>query len=787
MKFRRCDALQNLPIYPCLDKIVDTLYTSPVRSLILTAETGAGKSTAVPVALLESFSGRILMLEPRRLAVHAVASRVAELIGEKTGETVGYRMHLETNVGPDTRYEVMTEAVLIRTLQQDPELSGVSVVVLDEFHERSVHADLVLAFLHDVMELRDDLFLLIMSASIDAEPLSAYLGSAPVLHIKGKRFPVNLEYRSPAESDCAVFCAAAVTEELVNLTDGSMLVFLPGISDIRRCEQLLSGKIQAEICILHSSVPFEKQKILLSASATGRRVILSSAVAETSITIPDVRIVIDSGLSRVSRYDSTSGMNTLATETESIFSAQQRAGRAGRTGPGRCIRMWAEYDSRIRNPPPEILRTDISAVVLECALWGAISPSALHWLTVPAQSSWQTAQTLLNATGCLTTDGHITQTGKNALTLGIHPRIACVALQGTETALRLAARYGVRSAVPGNNRDIQRLYDDLKKRLSRLDIRPQKYADSTAVLLAGFPDRLARRISEDSAEYQLITGRMLRLRDAKPPFPRWIIAAEADSGERLGCVYRWESLTDTEAEQWAYAHAETDTETVFDRSEAGKIRKTEYTRCGAIVLKQRTLPVQPEDIRTAVCMRVKTNGLSALPLSASAHNLLMRCRFRSAVLGLKADTDIERARQGDEAALAACAEEWLFTFSGYGDALTEKGVYDALCCFLDNRIIERDVPQQLTLENGRICRVLYEAQPGAIGGVQPVIEIIIQQIFGCRQTPVILGKPVLLRLLSPARRPLQITADLAGFWQNTWPQICKEMKGRYPKHNWNPM
>ena len=763
------EAIARLPITGELDALCGELRSSPSRFLVLTAETGAGKSTAVPFALLAHFKKHILMLEPRRLAVLAVASRVAELLGEETGGTAGYVMHLERKTSPQTRFTVMTESILTRKLQADPSLEGVDVVVIDEFHERSIHADLALAFLKETMELRDDLFVIVMSATMDADAVAAYLGTegepAPIHKVAGRLFPVDICY------EAALSPAEAVRRELGRVEKGSILVFLPGIADIRRCEadirrtQAERKDADAELLVLHSSAPLQEQRKALRPAQAGRRIILSSAIAETSLTVPDVVTVIDSGLSRLNRLHVASGMEKLVTERESLFSAQQRAGRAGRTQAGRCIRLWAEHERLPERTPPEILRTDIVPLVLECAEWGVSERGKLHWLDAPPATAWESALELLARLGCME-GGHITERGRAALLLGMHPRLACVALDGGIDEAIAASPFA--DAAPA----LQKRYrEDLVRRLRSCGhVRTQ----AAIPLLSGFPDRLAR-LADDSQCYRFPSGRLAVLpaeEAEKASLPRWIIAPEADAGERTGRIYRWEAVSEEAIADFLAAHSRTESKAEFTGS-SGSLKKTTCTYYGKILLSSRTDRADKADFAEAVCREVRAKGLDWLPLSAQSRSLLVRAAFYQSHGGRQDGTPQEDV------------SDWLPPFLT-DNRLTEEAVYQALRYRLHGDEVDRAVPERLAMPNGKSFRLTYEKST-ASGEVQvrPVLEIIIQQIFGCFETPRILGVPVLLRLLSPARRPLQVTDDLAHFWQNTWPDICKEMKGRYPKHNWD--
>ena len=792
--------MKDLPIYPYLDSIADALFSSPSHFLVLTAETAAGKSTAVPIALLPRVTGSIVMLEPRRIATVAVASRVAELLGEDVGKTAGYRLHLECRVSRETRIEVVTEAILTRRLQGDPALEGVSVVILDEFHERSIHADLALAFLRETVTLRDDLFVLVMSATIDTEKIASWL-SAPVCTVPGRRWPVAIEYvpgetrkdgRQPFIEDQ---CAAVIVRELTRKDSSGILAFLPGIAEIRRTERLLAD-CAAEVLVLHSSVPLTEQKKALKDPPPGtRRVILSSSIAETSLTVPGVTTVIDSGLSRMGRVDLRTGMNTLQTGYESVFSAEQRAGRAGRLGPGRCVRLWAERDVRVSNPPPEILRSDLLSVVLECALWGVSGIDGLSWLDRPSEAAWNQARTLLQWQDALDQAGRITERGRAMTTLGVHPRIAAVALAGS---VSFAVRYALRGESP---REAERFAADLTRRLERLNGRggegaqtafvrtanAEKDISSPMALLAGFPDRIACHVSD--GVYRFPSGRLASLprevRNGQSRYPKWIVAPEVDSGEREGRIYSFEALDEFPAEAWLDRHASTETIISFSDckySPGSKVRKTEVRAYGKIILAERALEPAPSDVICAVLSAVRSEGLSVLPWKRESEAFLLRARFYYATSIPTGRYTASPITLSDQALLDSL-EDWLAPFIPANGRIDETGLLEALRYRANGQLLDREIPERLELPNGIARPISFEESvPGE--GPKPVLEIRVQDLFGCAETPRVLGVPVLLKLLSPARRPLQITSDLASFWKNTWPEVRKEMKGRYPKHKW---
>ena len=776
----------DFPITPYLNDICETLKKSPSRFLILTAETAAGKSTVLPLSLLEHFSGKILMTEPRRIAVLGVANRLAELAEADSSEPaagknpIGYKIHLESKITRDTRLEVVTEAILVRQLQKDPALEDYNVVVLDEFHERSVNTDLALAFLKEAMLLRDDLFVVIMSATIDTGKLARYLGEeaeVPVFTVPGRQFAVKVAYE-PEKS-----VVAAVRDTLRSATvstpgdAGNVLVFLPGIADIRKAQEALleSGDFDensdTELCVLHSSVSIDEQKKVL-ASSQKRRVILSSAIAETSLTVPGVTTVIDSGLARINRIDLNTGMEKLCTETESEFSAEQRKGRAGRLCEGTCIRLWDEHDPRVKELAPEILRTDLVPVVLECSERGVYNVDGIDWLDSPSKAAWKTSGQLLRQLGLIREDGHLTEKGRVALTLGVHPRLGSIALEAFDIKSGRLSAEGRElllkfSNYSNSSRNLQnRFISDLERRLKVCNYEADVKADF--LILSGYPDRLAMRTSEpgiEPAEYKFAGGRQARLYSSKAPL--WLVAPEVMAKNADAVIFDFAELSETKIGEFLEKNCEIREICSFTHR---TLQKFEQKCFGEIVLSSKKMPTKPEDFAEAWLTEIKEKGLDCLPKDEKIETLLLRADF------------ITQQKSGKIKELSSeNAREWLLPFLGGATSLTPQIVYDALYWYLDGAEIDRLAPEQLVLENGRRVKVKYEKQ----AEIRPVIEIIIQRIFGCFTTPQICGKKVLLRLLSPASRPLQVTEDLEHFWTGAWVEICKEMKGRYPKHNWD--
>lgn len=827
--------LPDLPISPFIPKIAQTLLESPSRFLILTAETGAGKSTVIPPGLLDYFPGKILMTEPRRIAALSIAERVSEILGENCGNTCGYKIHLENKTSQNTRIEIVTEAVLSRMLQADPSLEGYDLVILDEFHERSLTTDLNLAFLKEAMELRDNLFAVVMSATMETETLAAYVGGVegddlprgarlpgatsgfrvPVLNIPGRTFPVEVEYKPGLDM------VKAVKEELSG-TGQVILAFLPGIKEIRKAEnELLESGVPAEVLVLHSSVSLSHQKkIFEPLPSSTNRVILSSAIAETSLTVPGVTTVIDSGLSRMNKLDLALGMESLETVAESAFSAEQRKGRAGRTQEGRCVRLWNKNEPRQKSQLPEILRSDVSELVLECAAWGKVlSAEDGFFLDSPGAAAIKTASDFLKNMKFLDGDGKITGRGRLALETGLSPRLSNLVVFAaenpsvTEEAVQLILKYSNYADAKGEMQ--KRFCDDVRNRINKiksdrllntLEKESNENSSKHQLLFAGFSDRLAKKQEPSEKDKACGSGKIaykfpnghsaILAKDlAFSQAPDWLIAPEVLATASGGTIFNYEALTETEAQSLIEKLLHTEVSCTFNQDRT-KINKTERTLFGRIVLSEKKLPVSKDDQKLAWCSLIKAEGVKALELSPQIENLLLRAQFYSDHKEVTDQKNLDKAASNTDhlpsptvlQKLQDSPEEWLSPFLTDG-RLTQETLYNALYWFLDGAVLDQLVPAQITLENGRRAKVVYEMNSSPDDKtklvIRPAIEIIIQRIFGCMENPKIMGVPVLLKLLSPASRPLQITDDLAGFWNGTWIEICKEMKGRYPKHNWD--
>lgn len=789
-------AIPNFPITPFIPQICTTLKESKSHALILTAETGAGKSTILPLGLLENFQGKILMTQPRRIAVLGIANRISDLLNEDCGDTTGYRIHLENKIGKNTRLEIITEAILVKIIQDNPTLDGYNLIILDEAHERSIQFDLALAFLKEAMLFRDDLFVIIMSATIDCTKISKFLNEAPILNIPGRTFPVDVIYNENISIENAII------QELYKNTKGDILVFLPGIGDIKKCNEKLADlisiqdqqKYNLEIHTLHSSVNIDQQRKILKPSPNSKRIILSSAISETSLTIPGVTTVIDSGLARISKININTGLQSLVTEPESQFSAEQRKGRAGREQPGKCIRLWHELDKRPKEIPPEILRTDLCELVLECTARGISSLTQIEWLDSPSIPEWNESLKLLQKFDFISSENTITPKGKAALSLGLHPRLANIAIEGykfsnnSQKINELLIKYGnyEKSSIQIQNQFIQ----DLQNRLKKIDY--SKFSPQInhpeIIILAGFPDRLAKRITNfnefnSKTEFQFANGKKaiyINSPNSKKhliPSTEWIVAPEVLSNNAEATIFDFEEINSSFVSEWINSHLETK---ILCKFENNKINKSEITCYDQIIISSKKLSATDSDFKLAWENEIQKKGISCLPIDSKTEEFLQRVKFY--YQQTNNPLNLEQHLQNS-------VEEWLFPFIT-GTTLNSQTVYNGLFWFLDGNTIEKTVPLAMILENGSKAKIKYEMlaspQDKTKLVLRPVIEIIIQRIFGCHKTPKICEMNVLFKLLSPASRPLQITDDLENFWINSWPDICKEMKGRYPKHDWNP-
>ena len=799
----------DLPIDAVLPQVLACLTQS--GRVVLQAPPGAGKTTRTPLAILQSgqCAGKILMLEPRRLAARAAAERMADTLGETVGQTVGYRIRGQSKIGPNTRIEVLTEGILTRMIQADPELPGVSAILFDEFHERSLAADLGLALTWELREtLREDLWLVVMSATLDAAPVAALLNDAPIVTSAGRSFPVELTYLPrPAPKDLPFEAQARnlIMQALAD-TEGGLLVFLPGEAEIRRTKAALQNHLPKN-CVLRlllGNLPFAEQQLAIQPEAQKnmRKIVLATAIAETSLTIQDIRVVVDCGRARRARYDPSKGLQKLVTERVSKAEATQRAGRAGRIAPGRCYRMWARAEEGAMPgfAPPEIEISDLAPLALELAQWGS-RPEDLAFLTAPPPGAWAQATSLLGQLGALS-DGRLTPHGAALAKLPLHPRLAQMLLQAGPRAAPLAALLSDRDILSTQNCDLtpaltaltrsagnkeqagpirdHSALDRIKqeaKRLSRLAPKgTREIALSPAQCLAlAYPERVAQRRPGPQPRYimaggkgavlarddSLANARYLVISDLgnphfstgpDPKIRRALALSEAELREVFADQITWETLC-----HWSKRHRRV----IANRSEM----------LGALSLTQEVWRDAPsEALAAAMVEGVQQMGLR-LPKAAR----LLQARVAAAPPGQFPDLS--------DTALLAAAPEWLapyltgLTTEQDWKAFDPLPALEAYIGWAALRQLEKIAPAHFTTPLGRKIAIDYS-------GDSPAIELRIQEIFGQTRHPMIGDHPLKVTLLSPAHRPIQVTTDIPGFWTGSYADVRKDMRAQYPKHPW---
>ncbi|PDO85158.1 ATP-dependent helicase HrpB [Kosakonia pseudosacchari] len=792
--------MSSLPVAAVLPDILSALRAAP--QVLLSAPTGAGKSTWLPLQLLQhgDIDGRILLLEPRRLAARNVAQRLAELLDEKPGETVGYRMRAETCVGPTTRLEVVTEGILTRLVQQDPELSGVGLVILDEFHERSLQADLALALLLDVQQgLRDDLKLLVMSATLDNARLQALLPDAPAIISAGRAYPVEQRYQplpTHLRFDEAI---AQATAEVLRNEPGSLLLFLPGVGEIQRVQEQLASRVGSDVllCPLYGALPLsEQRKAILPAPKGLRKVVLATNIAETSLTIEGIRLVVDSAQERVARFDARSGLTRLVTQRISVASMTQRAGRAGRLEPGICVHLLSKEQAEraAAQSSPEILSSDLSGLLMELIQWGCQDPAQLKWLDLPPAVNLAAARKLLSQLQALE-DGRLTPFGQRMAALGNDPRLAemLAAANGRDeiaTASKLAAileepprgaNSDLSAAFSRNQPNWQQRARQLARRLNSSD----GELDNTALaplLASAFADRIARRRGQEG-RYQLANGMGATL-DADDALNRheWLIAPLLLQGSASPDARILLALPlDIDALITRCPHLLQQSDTVEWDEAQGTLKAFRRSQIGQLTLKVQPLAKpSEEELHQAMLNGIRDKGLRVLNWTPDAEQL--RLRLHCAAKWLP-EVDWPAV---DEASLLENLEQWLLPQMSGIRSLRELKALD-LSQALQNAMpwslrqrLDSELPAHYTVPTGsRIAIRYHEDNP-------PALAVRMQEMFGEATTPVIAqGRVALvLELLSPAQRPLQITRDLSAFWAGAYREVQKEMKGRYPKHVW---
>lgn len=829
----------QLPIDAVLPKLLDSLQDG--ANAVLIAEPGAGKTTRVPLALLDQpwlLGKKIIMLEPRRLAARSAAQFMARSLGEQAGETVGYRVRLDTRIGPRTRIEVVTEGVLTRMLQEDPALEQVGAILFDEFHERHLHGDLGLALcLQSQALLRDDLRLVVMSATLDAEPICELLGGAPVIRSEGRVFPVSTYY---APSRVAGHLEPQMGQTIIKALrahEGDVLAFLPGVAEIRRTARwLIEAGLEPHIRIeeLHGSLPLEKQDAAVSPCQEGeRKVVLSTSIAESSLTVQGITIVVDSGLMRVPRFSPRTGMTRLETVAVSQASADQRRGRAGRLAPGVCYRLWTEQEQPYlpAQSEPEIIEADLASLALELAVWGIQDPLELEWLTAPPAAAYEQAISLLRQLKAIDKSGKPTNTGSRMAQFGLHPRLGAMILQAAErgysrSACELAALLSERDLLPQErNVDIQ-LRLDLLYRLTGRDVSsekggrsdhpggaaayrimaqakqweriagqdktvtnainqvesvPAKLAGQTmplGVLLAyAYPDRIAQRRSD--GRYLLVNGRGAVLPELQPlSRSAYLTTCELDDAGTESRIRLAAELTLNDIEQYLSGYFTSEDVVEWD-SASQAVRARKRVRMGSIIMKESPLQ-QPDENQVAdtLLAAIRQAGFVMLPMSKQALQLKARMKLM-ALSG-------EDWPDASDEALLSTMEQWLkphiYGMKSRSDLqkLPMLQLLEGKLSWKQKQELDEQVPTHMVVPSGSRIPVDY-SDPES-----PVLAVRLQELFGMKDTPRLArGRlPVTLHLLSPSQRPVQVTRDLRSFWESAYFEVKKDLKGRYPKHYW---
>jgi ATP-dependent helicase HrpB len=802
----------DLPISAALPDLRAALATS--ANVVLEAPPGAGKTTLVPLALLDEpwLAGRkILMLEPRRVAARAAAMRMAAMRGEEAGATVGYRVRQDSRVSRSTRIIVLTEALLTRRLQEDPELADTGLVIFDEFHERSLNADLGLALALEVQEaLNPSLRLLVMSATLDGARVAKLLGDAPVVRSEGRMFPIETIH-VPAAGDRRIeHHVAATIMRATHEAHGGILAFLPGEGEIRTVERLLRDEALPATVIapLYGNMSPQDQDSAIRPRSDGqRKIVLASAIAETSLTIEDIRVVVDSGLQRLARYNPATGMTQLVTQRVSQASADQRRGRAGRVAPGTCYRLWAEPETRslAAFTPPEMATTDLAPFALELAAWGEADAARLRLLDQPPRGTFAEAQQLLRELDLLDADCRITPHGRACLAFGAHPRLAHMMLKSRDMGLGTT---GVALAAILSERDITRTRDiDLRSRLETFAGKPDAQTDraalarareqartwsaalkldrsdvmpaATGVLTAlAYPERIARR--RGPASFRMANGRGATVPEIDPlanePF---LAMATLDGGGANARVFLAAPLSLQEIEDNFAPHVERKQRVEWNDRER-LVTAVEERRLYQLVLSEKPLRNAPqEQITSALLQGVRSLGLECMPWTPEATSLRSRLSFMHRIDPAAGWPDMS------DATLLQDLDSWLGGFLNGMARATDLQRLD-LQAILTSRLdwdarkrLDTQAPEAIDVPSGSRIRIDYTTET-------PVLAVRLQEMFGLEDTPSIAGGtvPLLLHLLSPARRPVQVTRDLRSFWKNAYPQVKKDLKGRYPKHHW---
>ncbi|MDO6586786.1 ATP-dependent helicase HrpB [Salipiger sp. 1_MG-2023] len=792
----------RLPIDDALPALIDALKTR--GRAVLQAPPGAGKTTRVPLAMLDAglTDGKILMLEPRRLAARAAAQRLAETLGEVPGERIGYRIRGEAKSSRSTRVEVVTEGILTRMIQSDPDLPGIGAVLFDEFHERSLNADLGLALCLEIAgALRDDLILLAMSATLDAAPVAALM-DAPIVTSQGRAFPVETRWLDKPvpkgrrfEDSLSDLIVQAAAE-----TKGGMLAFLPGEGEIRRTEALLRSRMPADVTIrpLFGAMEFSAQRAAIQPESQGRKLVLATSIAETSLTIEDIRVVIDGGRARRARFDPGSGMSRLVTERVTRAEATQRAGRAGRVAQGVSYRLWTkgEEGAQLAFPPAEIESADLAGLALELALWGTV-PGDLPFLTAPNPGAYAEAQALLHMLGALDAKGRITAHGRRLAALPLHPRLAHMLELGGPEAAPLAALLADRDPIKGapsdlllrlealrdarrfaqtrpyglNRPSLERIRAEARRLKARSTKGPAQGAAALAAL--AYPDRIGLRRKGDAAHYQLSGGKGAVMDDADPlASARLIVVTDTDGNPREARIRQAIQITESELRALFADQIVWEDSCAWSKRERRVVARRQE-KLGAIALDDRLWKDAPaEAVARAMLDGVRDLGLS---LSDAARRFAAR-------VALGRDGGLDLPDMSDPALLDTL-EDWLLPFLSGVKTAEDWKRFDPLPA-LRARLDWGQMQALDTAVPGRFVTPLGREIPIDYSGEHPQIELRIQEMFGQRSHPLVGRTPLRVTLLSPARRPVQTTMDIPGFWEGSYADVRKDMKAQYPRHPW---
>ncbi len=802
--------MSQLPIEAVMPQLLTAVKHQ--HQVILKAAPGAGKSTYFPLQLIQNqvVTGKVIMLEPRRLAARNIARYLADQLGEQVGQRVGYRVRGETKVSASTQLEIVTEGVMTRMIQNDPELDGVDLLIFDEFHERSIHADTALALSLEVQEaLRDDLKLVVMSATLDQEALQSLLPEACYIESEGRSFAVETRYVPLTANDHLSTVMAKNIESLMNKESGSLLAFLPGVAAIKQVQERLSHlPDDVEVCPLYGQLSFtEQQKAISPAEKGKRKVVLATNIAETSLTIEGIRLVVDSGLERVARFDLKNGLTRLEQTRIAQSSAIQRAGRAGRIEEGICVRLYSESQLKQQPqvPQPEILHSDLASLVMELAFWGTTDIHELKWLDIPSAAALQQAKQLLFSLGLITEQGQLTAEGKQAHGLGVEPRAAAMLIKSQSHSDKMVnVALAAVALIEEPERNVTNIAHSLHRWLSGSHPKKSlllKRAQSLAhkldttfslrevdedalplVLSLAFPDRIAQQRANQFGRFALANGHGAECRpDDMLGGCEYLVAIDLMRSHSNSSQIHLACELDVNILQTTFDSLFSTKEVVDWDEKKGRLVAEKQRKLGQLVIERVSLPNPGKEKMTqALLTYVRRQGLSSLNWTPAAESLLER--IRCAVDWLP-----EQAwPMFDEASLLDSLEEWLepyMTSVASVKDLSKINLVEALNARLGwplNQHLDEWLPEHYQLPTGTKKRIRYQH------GHEPVLSVRMQEVFGESTSPTVaIGrKRLVLELLSPAQRPLQVTSDLAAFWNGSYKDVQKEMKGRYPKHVW---